>query len=260
MNCELNETVIIGSGNVAESLAQAVAGCGMHLVQLWARNPARAAEIAALAGCEWASRPEELAAADLYLLAVSDRAVGEVAAMLPIPQGAAVAHTAGSVPLEALPAKFARRAVFYPLQTFTRGRRVDWTELPIFVEAATPELQTELEAFARRLSRQVFHADSERRVRLHLAAVFASNFANHMYALGERLAGDAGFDFGVLKPLVAETASKALAAASPAAVQTGPAVRGDTGTQQRHASMLDDALRTIYNSISQSIWETSRKI
>lgn len=256
----MNEAVIIGSGNVAEALALGLAGCGMRPVQVWARNGARAAGIAALAGCKWACRPEELAAADLYLLAVSDRAVAEVAAALPIPPAAVVAHTAGSVPLEALPAKFARRAVFYPLQTFTRGRRVDWAELPVFIEASTPELQAELETFARRLSRQVFHADSERRARLHLAAVFACNFANHMYALGERLLGNAGLDFGVLKPLVAETAAKALAAPSPALVQTGPAVRGDLATQQRHAAMLDDELQTIYNSISQSIWETSRKI
>ncbi len=257
----MNEVVIIGSGHVAESLAQAMAERGMRLVQLWARNGVRAQEIAALAGCGWSDRPEELAAADLYLLAVSDRAVAEVAATLPIPEGAVVAHTAGSVPLEALPAKFARRAVFYPLQTFTRGRRVDWNEVPIFLEASTPEVYAELEALARRLSRHVLPADSARRARLHLAAVFAGNFANHMYALGDRLLRDAGLDFGVLKPLIAETTAKALAAASPAAVQTGPAVRGDRPTQERHVALLgDERLQDIYRSISQSIWETSRKI
>ena len=253
--------VIIGSGHVAESLAQAVAGCGVHLVQVYARNAARAQAIAGMAGCRWACSPEQLAAADLYLLAVSDRAVAEVAEALPIPEGAAVAHTAGSVPLEALPARYARRAVFYPLQTFTQGRRVDWTQVPLFLEASTPALQAELEAFARKLSRQVFEADSARRARIHVAAVFACNFANHFFALGERLLGAADLDFEVLKPLIAETTAKALDAASPAAVQTGPAVRGDRATQQRHIEMLDDALlRTLYTTISQSIWETSRKI
>ena len=257
----MNNVVVIGSGNVAESLARAVAESGMRLVQLWARNEARAAEIAALADCGWSSRPGELAPADLYLVAVSDRAVAEVAAALPIPENAVVAHTAGSVPLEALPAKYARRAVFYPLQTFTQGRRVDWAEIPLFIEASTPALQAELEAFAGRLSRRVLRADSALRARLHLAAVFACNFANHMYALGERLMGDAGLDFDLLKPLIAETTAKALGAPSPAAVQTGPAVRGDMPTQERHAAMLDDGLlQTIYRSISQNIWETSRKI
>ncbi len=257
----MNDVVVIGSGNVAESLARALAESGVHLVQLWARNGARAAEIAALAGCGWADRPEELAPADLYLLAVSDRAVAEVAGALPFPEGAAVAHTAGSVSLEALPAKLVRRAVFYPLQTFTRGRRVDWSEVPIFIEASTPALQGELESFAGRLSRRVLRADSALRARLHLAAVFVCNFVNGMYAAGEGLMNGAGLDFDLLKPLIAETAAKALDAASPAAVQTGPAVRGDVPTQERHAAMLDDdLLRTIYNLISQRIWETSRRI
>ena len=251
----LESIVIIGSGNVAESLALAVAGSGLRLVQIFARNAARAQEVAVAAGCGWASRPEELAAADLYLLAVSDRAVAEVAAALPFPDHAAVAHTAGSVPLEALPAKFARRAVFYPLQTFTQGRRVDFRDIPLFIEASTPALQTELETLARRISRHVFAADSARRAQLHLAAVFVCNFVNHMYAVGARLMGDAGLDFALLKPLIAETTAKALDAASPCAVQTGPAVRGDLPTQQRHASMIDDRLlRMIYIAISQHIW------
>lgn len=256
-----NNVVIIGSGNVAEALAQAIAASGLHLVQVFARNAARVQAVAEKAGCGWATRPEELAAADLYLLAVSDRAVAEVAASLPIPPDAAVAHTAGSVPLEALPAKFARRAVVYPLQTFTSGRRIDFGEVPLFVEASTPELQSELECFARRIARHVHRADSARRAQLHLAAVFVSNFVNHMYAVGAELLGDAGLDFDLLKPLIAETTAKALAAASPAAVQTGPAVRGDLPTQQRHEAMLDDELlRTIYRTISRHIWETSRKI
>lgn len=257
----MNKVVIIGSGNVAEALAQAFAGSGVHLVQIFARNAVRAQAVAGLAGCGWATRPEELAAADIYLLAVSDRAVAEVAASLPIPPDAVVAHTAGSVPLEALPAKFARRAVFYPLQTFTSGRRIDFGEVPLFIEASTPELQAEMERFAHRITRHVHHADSARRAQLHLAAVFVCNFVNHMYAVGEGLLGDAGLDFDLLKPLIAETTAKALDAASPAAVQTGPAVRGDEPTQQRHAAMLDDELlRTVYQAISRHIWETSKKI
>lgn len=261
MEGRLKTAVIIGSGNVAEALAHAVVQSGLHLVQLWARNAARAQDIAGAVGAAWSCRPGELAAADIYLVAVSDRAVAEVAGALPIPEGAVVAHTAGSVPLEALPAKFARRAVVYPLQTFTRGRRIDFARVPLFIEASTPQLRAELEEFARRLSGRVFSADSARRAQLHLAAVFVCNFVNRMYAVGERLMEGAGLDFGVLKPLIAETAAKALDASSPAAVQTGPAVRGDRPTLERHAAMLDDELlRTIYSSISQSIWETSRKI
>lgn len=257
----MKEIVIIGSGNLAESLAVAVAAAPqLHLVQLFARNESRGREVAALARTVWCGEAEGLARAELYLIAVSDRAVAEVAAQLPIPADAAVAHTAGCVPLDVLP--YARRAVFYPMQTFTRGRRVDFAEIPIFIEASTPDLCDELEACARNLSRRVLRSDSAQRARIHLAAVFACNFTNHMYVLGERIAREAGLDFEVLKPLVMETARKACDAASPADVQTGPAVRGDQSTQQRHLSLLDgnETLQEIYKLISKDIWETSRKI
>lgn len=254
--------VIIGSGNLAEALAQAVAGSSARLMQIFARNAPRAAEVARLAGTAWSSRPEELAPADLYLIAVSDRAVTSVASELPIPAGAAVAHTAGSVALDAIPGRFAQRGVFYPLQTFTRGRAVDFRKIPIFIETSTPGLRERLEAFAGTIGGSVTYADSERRAKVHLAGVFACNFANHMYALGERIVRSAGLPFEVLKPLLEETAAKAADAASPADVQTGPAVRGDLPTQQRHAAMLaqDPLLNDMYHLISQSIWEISKKI
>ena len=262
MNYELNKVVIIGSGNLAEALARAVAKSGLELVQIFARNAERARIVAEIAATDWATQPGMLARdADIYLIAVSDRAVEQVAATLPIPEGAAVAHTAGSVPLEAIPARFARRAVFYPMQTFTRGREVDFSVIPIFLETPSAELRPELEAFARELSGTVIWATSEQRARVHLAAVFACNFANHMYAMGERIVRDAGLDFDVLKPLIAETAAKACDARSPLDVQTGPAVRNDLATQARHNDLLSSDLRlkNIYSTISQNIWETSKK-
>ena len=226
MNSELKKTVIIGSGNLAEALARAVAKSELELVQIFARNAERARIVAELAATGWETRPEMLRKdADIYLIAVSDRAVAEVAATLPIPEEAAVAHTAGSVPVTAIPERFARRAVFYPMQTFTRGREADFSVIPVFLEAPSPELRPELEAFARKLSGTVIWADSAQRCKVHLAAVFACNFANHMYAVGERIVRGAGLDFDVLKPLIAETAAKACDARSPLDVQTGPAVR-----------------------------------
>lgn len=153
MNSELKKTVIIGSGNLAEALARAVAKSELELVQIFARNAERARIVAELAATGWETRPEMLRKdADIYLIAVSDRAVAEVAATLPIPEEAAVAHTAGSVPVTAIPERFARRAVFYPMQTFTRGREADFSVIPVFLEASSPELRPELEAFARKLS------------------------------------------------------------------------------------------------------------
>lgn len=181
----MKRIVIIGSGNLAEALARAVAASSLEAVQIWARNPERGPAVARIAGCGWSDDPAGLdRTADLYLIAVSDRAVAEVASALPIPASAAVAHTAGSVPLEAIPGHFARRAVFYPMQTFTKGRPVDFSVIPIFLETADPGFRSELESLARELSRTVIWADSAQRARVHLAAVFACNFANHMYALG----------------------------------------------------------------------------
>lgn len=258
----MKRVVIIGSGNLAEALARAVAESDLELLQIFARNAERGRTVAGQAGCDWSSDPEALRRdADIYLIAVSDRAVAEVASALPIPASAAVAHTAGSVPLGAIPEGFARRAVFYPIQTFTKGRRVDFSEIPVFLETADPGFRPELEAFARKLSRTVIWADSAQRGKVHLAAVFACNFANHMYALGEEVVRSAGLDFAVLKPLIAETAAKACDARSPRDVQTGPAVRNDIPTQERHLALLDGnpTLQEIYTQISQEIWKTSRK-
>ena len=251
---ELKRVVIVGSGNVAEALARALPASGVELCQLFAR-------VAALGGTTWTDDPRSLAAADLYLVAVSDRAVGEVAASLPVPAGAVVAHTAGSVPLDAL-GGFAHRAVLYPLQTFTAGRAVDFAQVPLFIEASDEATRGAVERFARRLSTQVYPADSQRRGALHLAGVLACNFVNALYTAGERTLAREGLPFEVLKPLIAETAAKALASPSPAAVQTGPAVRGDLPTLERHRARLagDALLLEIYNSMSQYIWETSRKI
>lgn len=292
----MKRILLLGSGNVAEAFARALGAAKpaitpeeapaiaqplsatpatgipapdsaptapeeLRLVGVRARNEERGRAVAALGGTEWSDDFASLPAADLYLVAVSDRAVEELVASLPLPDGALVAHTAGSVGIEALPARL-DRAVLYPLQTFSCGRKVDLREVPLLVECAREESYPLLESIARSLSRRVVRADSAQRARLHLAAVFACNFVNHAYALGARLMRDAGLDPALLRPLVGETAAKALAAADPAAVQTGPAVRGDTPTLRRHEELLagDETLKDIYRLMSQSIWETSRKI
>ncbi len=259
---EIKSVVIIGSGNVAEALARALGRSGRNPVQIFARNAERGAAVAAIGGSVWSEGAEQPVEADLYLVAVSDRAVGEVTARLKFPEDAIVAHTAGSVTLESLPASCHHRAVFYPMQTFTRGREVDFAQIPIFIEAEREDDCAALETFARSLSTQVLRANAEHRRRIHLAAVFACNFSNHMYALGEQVARQAGFDFEILKPLIAETAAKAVTAHSPAEVQTGPAVRNDYVTKGLHTELLatEPLLKTIYSTISQSIWETSKKI
>lgn len=258
----MKSIVLIGSGNLAEALAHALSRTkDVEFRQIFARNRERGEALAALSGATWTSEPAELSAADLYILAVSDAAIGPLAENLPIPAGAAVVHTAGGIGIEALPARFNRRGVFYPLQTFTKGRNVNFAEIPIFVEGNDEAFTSELEIFARKLSRTIYRTDSAQRVRLHLAAVFACNFVNHLYALGGEVLHGTGLPFDVLKPLITETAAKAVDSGDPLQVQTGPAIRGDQPTQQRHEALLadDPKLRQIYELLSQDIWEISKK-
>ena len=147
------------------------------------------------------------------------------------------------------------------LQIFARNAKRDFAKIPLFVEGNDDTFTSELEAFARNLSRTVYRADSDRRVRLHLAAVFASNFVNHLYALGGEILHGTELPFDVLNPLIAETAAKAVDSGDPHRVQTGPAVRGDLPTLRRHEAALahDPRLLRIYESLSQDIWETSKK-
>ena len=232
----------------------------LGLVQLFARNEGGAARLRRWPAPPGAAMPRSWPARRRYLIAVSDRAVAEVAAQLPIPAGAAVAHTAGCVPLDALP--YERRAVFYPMQTFTRGRRVDFAEIPIFVEASTPALCDELEACARCLSRRVVRSDSARRARIHLCGGLRLQLRQphvrprraHRPRCGPRLRGAQAAHYGdgpqgVRRPVALRRADRPRRARRPA-------------TQQRHLDLLggDENLQEIYKLISKEIWETSRKI
>jgi predicted short-subunit dehydrogenase-like oxidoreductase (DUF2520 family) len=253
---------ILGSGNVAEALVEAGSRAGprVQITQICARNEAEGRRLAAMAGAGWISTPEELVPADLYIVAVSDRAVATLAGRIPAPRGAVVAHTAGSVEMDVL--SFAERGVLYPMQSFSRGRAVEMREVPLFVEYSSPHAAEVLRETAKCLSCRVLEADSTTRAWLHLAAVFAANFTNHLYAVADGLLSSHGLEFDLLRPLITEIAAKAASSGSPAVVQTGPAARGDVETMRGHAEMLSAAglerEREIYELISNEIWRTSK--
>ncbi len=254
--------VIVGGGNLAEGVAVALAQCErVELVQIYLRDGQRASELAALVGCPTATFSERLAAADIYLLAVSDSVIAQLSETLEFAPGAVVAHTAGSTSIEAISAA-QRTAVFYPMQTFTRGRRVDFKKIPIFVEARDEPTLLEVRELAEAVSEQVVELGSESRRELHLSAVFVCNFVNAMFMAGEQLVESSQLPFEILKPLIEECCAKALAARSPRDVQTGPAVRADFATMHKHEAMLDksDELKVIYQNVSKYIWETLKKI
>ena len=252
---------VVGSGNVAEAIALAVAESEeLHLKQIVARNPERGRVLAEMTGAEWCQDAGAAAEADLYIICVSDRAVGDVAATLPSIDSAIVVHTAGSVEMDVLGKR--ARGVFYPFQTFTKGRRVDFSRVPLFVEGYDEPTACAIENFARELSHKVYRAGSQRRREIHLTGVLACNFVNGLYAMAaDRLQQREGLSFEVLQELVLETARKATEATHPRMVQTGPAVRGDKEVATRHMAMLEDETqKEIYKLLNDYIWQTSKKI
>ena len=253
---------VLGSGNVAEAIALAVAECKeLQLKQIVARNPVRGRALAEMTGAEWTADVEQAAEADLYIISVSDRAVGEVASRLPLRDDTIVVHTAGSVEMDVLGER--ARGVFYPFQTFTAGRRVDFQQVPLFVEGCDEPTTVELERVAHLLSHRVYRATSQRRREIHLTGVLACNFVNALYAMAaDRLSEREGLPFDILRPLIEQTARKAVEADHPREVQTGPAVRGDKAVTARHCEMLagDSREEEIYKLLTEYIWETSKKI
>jgi predicted short-subunit dehydrogenase-like oxidoreductase (DUF2520 family) len=155
------------------------------------------------------------------------------------------------------------RAVIYPLQSFTRGRRIaDFRRTPFFIEGATPRALATVRAAAEAISDSVIEMSSDRRARIHLAGAFANNFSNAMLSLAEIIAESADENFDALRPIVAETFAKALAMPSPRMAQTGAAQRGDGSIQAKHKAMLADThpeLVTLYEEISNLIWQLTLK-
>ena len=256
---------LIGSGNVAEAFAVALGGLHpagrFRLGQIYARNRARGAKLARMAGCDHTDDPAQLVPADIYLISVSDTQIGAIAENLDF-GNAIVAHTAGSVSLNVLPDRLSHRGVFYPLQTFTAGRRIDFRQVPLLIEGEHPDTAAALRLLASELSDSVYEVSEQQRAQLHLAAVFACNFTNHMYAIAQELLAEKGLPPQLIGPLISETAAKALGCPSAAAVQTGPARRGDRQTQQKHLGLLEGhpQLQELYQKISTEIWETSKRI
>ncbi len=251
---------LFGTGRVATALEPALLAAGHDLAFVAGRTRASVQALAALApACEALALPlaHAPAPADLYLLAVPDAAVPALLAAVAWPAGSLVAHLAGALPVAVFAAApHVHGGVLYPLQTFSQGRAIDWPAVPLFVEAPEEAAKATLLALAHSLSRHVALLDSTQRLQLHLGAVFASNFTNHVLGIAHQLLSEAGLDFHLLAPLVRETVEKALGAQpGPFAVQTGPAARHDAPTLAIHTAALEahPAWQALYTQLTQSI-------
>ncbi|MEJ7694804.1 DUF2520 domain-containing protein [Daejeonella sp.] len=246
--------VLLGSGNVATHLGRAFKMAGQTIVQVWSRDVEHARELADTLASEAISDMDDInRTADLYIIAVKDNAIRELALTLNIGDKLIV-HTSGSTSLQALDGVSGHTGVFYPLQTFSKNKAVDFRQVPIAIEANNPEDLAAIRAIADRISERVTELNSAQRKALHVAAVFACNFTNHLISISQQLLEDENLDFDLLRPLIAETASK-VQLYDPATVQTGPAVREDNEIINSHLEMLRDQpeLQDLYRKLSQSI-------
>lgn len=251
--------VFIGAGNLATHLSKAMRRQGFEILQIYSRTAEAAKQLASLVQADWTTSLNEIREdADLYIFSVKDSVLETLIASMPHRKGLWV-HTAGSIPMDIFASYANRFGVFYPLQTFSKNKEVDFKKIPFFIEAnhaADCQLLCEKASL---LSDQVIEADSDQRKHLHLAAVFACNFTNHMYVLAARLVEEKGLPFDALKPLITETAAK-IGDLHPMQAQTGPAIRYDQEIMAKHIALLEDtSLQEIYRMLSENIHNTHKK-
>lgn len=248
---------IIGSGNVAQHLIVAFSKTtDIELVQVFARKDAAVAHLTS--PDKIYTNFNDIIAADLFIIAITDDAITEVSAAIPF-SNELVVHTSGSVSIEAINDKN-RPGVFYPLQTFSKSKEVDFKTIPICIETKNEKDFQILEKVAKSISNSVYKINSEQRKALHIAAVFVCNFVNHLYQIGNNICIENNLPFDILKPLIQETANKILSL-SPNQAQTGPAKRKDSQTINAHLSFLsDDNQKEIYKMLTKSIIDNGKKL
>ncbi|MDE6265108.1 MAG: DUF2520 domain-containing protein [Paramuribaculum sp.] len=251
--------VILGSGNVASALAPVLDSAGYPVRQVFSRTVGNAQALAAMLPQAVAVDTYDSIVRDaaLYVVSLTDTSIPAVAEAMANTGGLWV-HTSGGVPACMLSPASAEYGVLYPLQTFSKGRTVDFSEVPLFIEGNSPETFAKIKDIAERISNYVSEADSAKRLRLHAAAVFACNFVNYLWSNADSILTAGGESLEVLYPLIKETLAKAMAI-SPYAAQTGPARRGDTAVTDRHATVMTPRQENLYRIIAGEIADTYLK-
>jgi predicted short-subunit dehydrogenase-like oxidoreductase (DUF2520 family) len=246
--------VIIGTGNAATILGRKFKQAGHRIVQVFGRDASAASRLAYQLDTEstnyWSVIRKD---ADIYLIAVADDAITDVAKHVHVP-GKVVAHTAASIKKEVLKSMSHHYGVFYPLQSL-RKDKPELPEFPLYIDASDDITRKRLEQLAESISSgHVMQAGEKERLKMHIAAVFVNNFVNHLYTLAEDYCNKEGIDFQQLLPLIEET-SERIKTISPSKTQTGPAIRHDEATIKQHLQLLEKYpnLKAVYEMMTRSI-------
>jgi len=254
MKFDIEQVSIIGSGNVANRLAIAFTEEGVAVSHIFSINQTTAKELAQKVGAKVLSSINDLPK-QLCIVCVPDDVLNSVVDS--INDDVAVAYTSGSIQISSFKSR-KNLGVFYPLQTFSKERKVDFFNIPIFIESNSDYFTSILFDLAWKISREVNHANSEDRKKMHIAAVIVNNFTNHLVHLSQKYAIENKIDFAHLQPLLQETIAK-LVDNSAFDSQTGPARRGDENIIEKHLAKLSGRTKEIYQLLSQSITETYSK-
>ena len=241
--------VIIGYGNVAQHLTTAfLQADNVVVAQVYSRTLAKINHLKDVISIT--NRLDSLKEADIYIIAVSDDAITDVSYKIDN-KNALVVHTSGSVLMQSLKNK-GRKGVFYPLQSFSKDKKVNFNEIPFCLEAENDKDLALLTQLANSIGKKIYRINSKQRQQLHVAAVFVNNFVNHMYKIGNDICEEYDVPFEVLHPLIKETAAK-IEVLTPKEAQTGPAKRNDEKTIENHIRLLNKKQKEIYKLLTQSI-------
>ncbi|MEG1648627.1 MAG: Rossmann-like and DUF2520 domain-containing protein [Rikenellaceae bacterium] len=253
----MKKIVIVGSGNVAYSLALTFDGnCDYKLVQIISRSESKGQKLAQLSNSTWGDFSWPVAIADIYILAVRDSAIDEVAKILlpKIADGSIICHSSAVTPLIECSERNITSGRFYPLQTFTENIKSDFKKIIIFIESKCSKTEQNLVALSNSISKSHIVIKGDELEKIHLAATFANNFTNRMYHHAEEILAECGLERSILYPLIQEGVDKLVNSSLKAKyLQTGAAVRGDEKTIQRHRAMLSPKRRELYDLITKDI-------
>lgn len=245
----LKNITIIGSGNVATHLGMALLNNGCSINQVYSPNKDHAFELANLLNAMPCDDTKFITdESDIYIICIKDDFIEEIANQLKF-KNKTIVHTSGSIAMDTL-SEFDNYGIFYPLQTFSKGNKVNIKEVPFCIEANNENTKNDLLELANQLSNKVYEINSEQRKKIHVAAVFACNFSNYLYSISEDILNENNMDLEILKPLILETAKK-IQSNSPKTVQTGPAKRNDKEVIENHIQLLGN--KTAYQDIYQLI-------
>ena len=251
-----NSISFAGAGRVSEALCKELYRSDFKIDIVVSENEANGKTLADSCKAAWSHNLSFPDSTKVIIVAVPDHRLISVLESVTCNQDTLVAHTAGSFGLEIFPEKILKRGIFYPLQTFSRGRNINFFDLPFLLESSDSESSEILKTLAESIGGKVYFVDTEKRMMIHLAAIFVCNFTNHMLTLGKNVVLKADFPFEMLTPLIKETISKALDL-GPENSQTGPAIRNDRNTVEKHLELLSYSteLQKVYKVMNDSIIE-----